>query len=244
MAIQVKKKRIDQLLVDRGYFDSRNLAQRYIMSGRVKVHNVVVTKPSFEVNVDASIEVDIAKHYVSRGAYKLMGALDHFGIDVRGLVCADIGASTGGFTQVLIERGAARVYAYDVGKNLLAQELRKDKRVILMEGVNVRYLEAFPERIEFITVDVSFISLRLIIPSLERAASGSKILLLFKPQFEVGRDQVGKGGIVRDEEVRQKSLASFIGWLKDRGHVVVGEVPSAIKGSDGNQEYFIYGILA
>jgi 23S rRNA (cytidine1920-2'-O)/16S rRNA (cytidine1409-2'-O)-methyltransferase len=178
--------------------------------------------------------------YVSRGGEKLAPALDAFGVSAAGRVCADVGASTGGFTDVLLQRGAARVYAVDVGRGLLHWRLRQDPRVVLMERVNARALESFPEAVSLITVDVSFIGLEKVLPALRQAAPEAELVVLFKPQFQVGRSEVGKGGIVRDPAATAAALEWFRAWCAEHGFRVRGEVWSALPGADGNRELLLH----
>jgi 23S rRNA (cytidine1920-2'-O)/16S rRNA (cytidine1409-2'-O)-methyltransferase len=182
--------------------------------------------------------------YVSRGGYKLAGALDAFGIDPAGWVCADVGACTGGFSDVLLQRGAARVYAIDVGQGQLDWKLRQDPRVMVMERTNARYVESLPEPIDLAVIDVSFISLRLILPAvrgwLGGAAGRADVVALVKPQFEAGPEAVGKGGIVRDPAVRRRVLDEVLGWAAGNGWFVAGLVRSSLVGAEGNVEYLTW----
>jgi 23S rRNA (cytidine1920-2'-O)/16S rRNA (cytidine1409-2'-O)-methyltransferase len=192
------------------------------------------------VSDDATISVESGPEFASRGALKLGPALDHFQIDPQGRVCADIGASTGGFTDVLLRRGAAKVYAIDVGRGLIHWRLRQDPRVVVIERVNARDLDAFAEPVGLIVVDVSFISLEKVLPALRRAGPEAEVVVLFKPQFEVGRMDVGKGGIVRDTVVVEAALRSFRNWCSDNGYEVKGEAASEVTGAQGNQEFFLW----
>ncbi len=178
--------------------------------------------------------------YVSRGGEKLAPALDVFGVSVAGRTCADIGASTGGFTDVLLQRGAARVYAVDVGRGLLHWRLRQDSRVVVLERVNARALESFPEPVSLVTVDVSFIGLEKVLPALRRAAPTAELVVLFKPQFEVRRAEVGSGGVVRDQPAIDAALERFRAWCVGNGYRVLGETPSALPGADGNRELLLH----
>ncbi len=235
------KSRIDRLLVTRGLFDSRAKAQDAIAAGLVKANGKVVAKASEEVAADAAIEATPAHPYVSRGALKLIAALDHFRIDPKGRVCLDIGASTGGFTQVLIERGAARVYAVDVGTAQLHQSLRGDPRITSLEQTDIRTLDAarFDPRPDLIVIDVSFISLKQVLPAARAlAARPAHLIALIKPQFEAGRAQLKKG-IVRDEVVRQSVCDDIAALAISLGASVLGVIPSPIEGGDGNVEYLI-----
>jgi 23S rRNA (cytidine1920-2'-O)/16S rRNA (cytidine1409-2'-O)-methyltransferase len=228
------------LVTQSGLAESRERAQALILAGKVRVAGETVRRPDRSVREDAPIDVDTEPAYASRGALKLGPALDRFDVDPRGRVCADVGASTGGFTDVLLRRGAARVYAIDVGRGLLHWRLRQDSRVVLMERVNARDLESLPEPVSLVVIDVSFISLEKVLPAVRRVAPGAEVVALFKPQFEVGRSQVGKGGIVRDPEAVEAALARFRGWCEGNGYSVKGEAPSDITGAEGNQEFFFH----
>lgn len=232
--------RLDQLLVERGTFTSREKARRMIMAGRVHVDGRLVDKPGTAIGEGAEIEVAGPESpYVSRGGLKLAGALDHFGVDVRGLVCIDIGASTGGFTDCLLQRGARRVYALDVGYGQLDYRLRQDGRVVVMERFNARHLapEDLPEPCDLATFDVSFISLGKVVPAVASVVrSGGRFVTLIKPQFEVGKGRVGKGGVVRDEELRREVISERIADLEAVGLVCSGWIDSPIAGARGNLE--------
>jgi 23S rRNA (cytidine1920-2'-O)/16S rRNA (cytidine1409-2'-O)-methyltransferase len=232
--------RLDVLVTKNGLAESRERAQALILAGKVRVAGETVRIPSRTVSEDAQIDVDAEPGYASRGALKLTPALDRFGVDPEGRVCADIGASTGGFTDVLLRRGAARVYAVDVGRGLLHWRLRQDSRVVVIERTNARELEAFPEPVSLVVIDVSFISLEKILPAIRRAAPGCEVVALFKPQFEVGRAQVGKGGVVRDEQAIGRALAAFRGWCSSNGYEVIAEAPSEVAGAEGNREIFVH----
>jgi 23S rRNA (cytidine1920-2'-O)/16S rRNA (cytidine1409-2'-O)-methyltransferase len=237
-----KKLRIDNLLVARGLFESRERAQRSIMAGEVKIGEQIAAKPSQLVDLDANVTVAEPKRYVGRGGQKLEGALDHFQIDVKDKVALDIGASTGGFTDCLLQRGAKRVYAVDVGHGQLAWKIRKDSRVVVLEKVNARTLsqEQIPGHIDLVVIDVSFISLTLILPSaFELLSPGGVIVALIKPQFELERQDVSRGGIVRDAALHEKAQQKIVRFVEAAGHRVIGLVPSTITGADGNQEFFI-----
>jgi 23S rRNA (cytidine1920-2'-O)/16S rRNA (cytidine1409-2'-O)-methyltransferase len=210
------------------------------MAGRVRVGGETVRAAGRRVVPEDRLEVVQPPRYVSRGGEKLAPALDAFRVPVTGRVCADIGASTGGFTDVLLQRGAARVYAVDVGRGLLHWRLRQDSRVVLMERVNARALEAFPEPVSLVTVDVSFIGLEKVLPAVRRAAPGAELVVLFKPQFQVGRSEVGRGGIVRDEAATAAALARFRAWCGANGFRVLGETPSGLPGADGNRELLLH----
>lgn len=235
-----EKKRLDVLLTERGLAPSRARAQSLILAGKVTVDGAVESKAGAQFGPGAEIEIAVPDHpYVSRGALKLAAALDAFEISPTGLDCLDVGASTGGFTDLMLQRGAARVIALDVGRGQLDWKLRTDPRVIVVEGVNARRLgeETLPFAAALATVDVSFISLRLVVPAvLPHLLPGAWLVCLVKPQFEAGRDQVGKGGIVRDEAVRREVIDATIGSLTALGLTRVGCVPSPIRGQKGNLE--------
>ena len=235
-----KKKRLDVVVTERGLVPSRSRAQALILAGKVRLNGEVESKAGTQVDPEAIIEIIRKDHpWVSRGALKLVAALDEFEISPEGRDCLDVGASTGGFTDVLLERGARRVIALDVGRGQLDWRLRNDSRVVVLEGVNARHLgtETLPFSATLATVDVSFISLRLIIPALlPHLAAEALIVCLVKPQFEAGRDQVGKGGIVRDEAVRRKTIDETVRSLQDLGLELVGLVESPIRGQKGNLE--------
>ena len=234
--------RLDQLLVERGLFPSREQARRAVMAGTVEVEGRRVDKPGTEVKDAARVAVLAPKEpFVSRAGRKLAHALDHFGIDPAGKVCLDVGASTGGFTDCLLQRGAARVYALDVGYGQLDQRLRNDPRVVVMERLNARYLapDALPEPCGLITLDVSFISLLKVVPALlPHLAPDGLLLPMIKPQFEAGRGVVGKGGILRDEEVRQRVVRQCVAGLAALGLAPLGVFDSPVAGTGGNREAF------
>lgn len=232
--------RLDVLVTRSGLAESRERAQALILAGKVRVAGETVRRPNRAVSDDATIAVDTEPAYASRGALKLVPALDRFGVDPANRVCADIGASTGGFTDVLLRRGASRVYAIDVGRGLLHWRLRQDPRVVVMERLNARDLDSLPEPVSLAVIDVSFISLEKVLPAVRRAAPGAEVVALFKPQFEVGRADVGKGGIVRDKAAVAAALARFRDWCAQNAFEVVAEAPSEVAGADGNQEFFLH----
>ncbi|WP_069803258.1 TlyA family RNA methyltransferase [Thermogemmatispora onikobensis] len=244
-----KKERLDVALVRRGLVASRERAQALIMAGRVYVGERRLEKPGAQVPDDADIRLDLAApelRYVSRGGLKLEKALDVFALDPRGLIALDVGASTGGFTDCLLQRGAARVYAVDVGHGQLAWRLRSDARVVVMEGVNIRYLETLPERPQCATIDVSFISLRLVLPPVARLlASGSWVVALVKPQFEAGKEEADRGeGIIRDPRVHERVLRELSAWIPEHTPLQLrGLVESPIAGREGNKEFLMYLVL-
>jgi 23S rRNA (cytidine1920-2'-O)/16S rRNA (cytidine1409-2'-O)-methyltransferase len=231
--------RLDVLVTRSGLAESRERAQALIIAGKVRVAGETVRRPDRSVSDDAAISVEEGPGYASRGALKLAPALVTLGVDPAGLVCADIGASTGGFTDVLLRRGATRVYAIDVGRGLLHWRLRSDPRVVVIERVNARDLETLPEPVSLFVVDISFIGLEKVLPALRRVAPGAEVVALFKPQFQVGRTEVGKGGIVRDQDAIEAALQRFREWCAANGYAVRAEAPSEIPGADGNQEIFI-----
>jgi 23S rRNA (cytidine1920-2'-O)/16S rRNA (cytidine1409-2'-O)-methyltransferase len=236
-----KKLRIDQLLVGRGLFASREKARRAILAGEVSVATRVVDKPSELLDEQIAIAVKPSRRYVGRGALKLESAIEHFDIDVYGKTALDIGASTGGFTDCLLQRGAEKVYAVDVGYGQLDWKLRNDSRVIVLEKINARFLtrDQIQERVDICVIDVSFISLTLILPNAVALLKPHGVILaLIKPQFELQRSEVGKGGIVRDPRLHQKAQDKIVAFVRDLGEVVAGIAPAAVKGADGNQEFF------
>jgi 23S rRNA (cytidine1920-2'-O)/16S rRNA (cytidine1409-2'-O)-methyltransferase len=239
---KLKKERLDMVLVERGFFASREQAQRAIMAGEVRVGDAVIDKSSAKIEPDAAITVESAPAYVGRGGLKLEGALRHFAIPVAGITALDIGASTGGFTDCLLQHGAKKVYAIDVGHGQLAWKIRSDPRVVVREKLNARFLTRadIPEPIDLCVIDVSFISLTLILPNVsESVTPNGMILALIKPQFELEASDVGRGGIVRDPALHAKAQAKIRQFVIDAGHEMVGIVPSEITGTDGNQEFFI-----
>jgi 23S rRNA (cytidine1920-2'-O)/16S rRNA (cytidine1409-2'-O)-methyltransferase len=240
-----KRQRIDLLLVERGLAESRTKAQALVMAGAVVVGEARVDKPGALVDRDAPVRLkeDAApQRYVSRGALKLERALEAFPIDPRGRTCADLGASTGGFTDVLLQRGAAKVYAVDVGYGQLHPRIRGDPRVVVRERENARMLTAasLGERVGLVVGDLSFISLRLVLPAVKSILKpGGEAILLVKPQFEVGKGEVGKGGVVRDEAKRRAALEAVATAARQLGFEVVGEAESPIEGPAGNREWLL-----
>ena len=236
-----KRIRIDRLLVDHGYCDSRERAQRSILAGQVLVEEIVVDKPGTLVRSNAAVRVIAEEKFVGRGGYKLEAALDHFGINPIGLVCLDVGASTGGFTDCLLQRGARRVIAIDVGHNQLAWKIRADQRVDAREGVNARNLspEMIGTQVQLATVDVSFISLTLILPPMFSCVQeGGAMIALIKPQFELEPSLVGKGGIVRDEQARLRSIVKIRDFVvRQLDREWIGVIDSPITGAKGNREF-------
>jgi 23S rRNA (cytidine1920-2'-O)/16S rRNA (cytidine1409-2'-O)-methyltransferase len=233
--------RLDQLMVERGLAESRARAQALIIAGMVRVDGRTVDKPGTRVPLDAQVTVEQGLPYVSRGGVKLAAGLDAFSIDPRGMVAADVGASTGGFTDCLLQRGAARVYAIDVGYGQLAWSLRTDPRVVVMERTNVRYLQSLPEPVDLVTIDVSFISLRLVLPVVVGWLKPTgAIVALVKPQFEVGRGEVGRGGVVRRPEQHLAVLEQVAEFAAALGLRLEGVEPSPIAGPAGNREFLAY----
>jgi 23S rRNA (cytidine1920-2'-O)/16S rRNA (cytidine1409-2'-O)-methyltransferase len=233
-----RKLRLDVALVERGLSVSRELSRALIMSGEVRVDGQVVLRPSATVSPGADLLVAEPPPYVSRGGYKLAHALDAYHLDVEDIVALDVGASTGGFTDVLLQRHARRVYALDVGHGQLAWKIRQNPRVVTIEHTNVRFLESLPEPIDAAVIDVSFISLRLVIPPVARLLKPTGwIVALIKPQFEAGRGQVGKGGVVRDVAVHREVLELVLSWALDHDLAIAGCTVSPITGPAGNREF-------
>lgn len=239
-------KRLDEELLRRGLLQSRSRARDAVLRGIVLVNGSPARKPSQATLATDQLELrDDSAKYVSRAALKLLHGLDHFGIDVKGRYCLDLGASTGGFTQVLLERGACHVIAIDVGHGQLAPSLLHDKRITLHEGLNARDLsrEIVPENISLIVCDVSFISLKLALPpALSLVSENTSLLALIKPQFEVGRDHVGRGGLVTDEAQHIRVCGEIKKFLKDAGWHVTDIVPSPLEGGDGNREFLVHAV--
>jgi 23S rRNA (cytidine1920-2'-O)/16S rRNA (cytidine1409-2'-O)-methyltransferase len=251
------KQRLDQRLHELGLTESREQARRLIMAGEVMVNGQMVDRPATNVPDDAKIEIKAKPRFVSRGGEKLDAALERFQINVAGLVCADVGASTGGFTDCLLQRGAARVYAIDVGHGVLDQRLRNNPRVVVMEDTNARFLEHLPEPVQFVSVDASFISLKLLLPVVSKwltpsptpppsgkppmgEGHGDGIVALIKPQFEAGRKDVGKGGVVKDVNVHRRVLTEVLIFAQEQGMNVKGLIPSPLRGPKGNVEFLVW----
>ena len=235
--------RLDIWLAEHRLAESREKAQALVMAGRVRMNGQKATKPGTRVREGAEIEVDPGPAHVGRGALKLTGALDTFGIEVGGRVAVDVGASTGGFTETLLERGATRVYAVDVGRGQLHERLRTDERVVVRDRTNARELDtkAVPEACGVASVDVSFISTRLILPALRSVlAPEADAVVLVKPQFEVGRHQVGRGGIVKDPKLHLQALRDVAEAARRMGYAVRGACASPITGAEGNREFFLH----
>ncbi len=246
------KTRLDQRLVALGLTASREQARRLIMAGEVLVNGQMIDRPSAAVADDAQVEIKARPRFVSRGGEKLEAALAQFNIDVGGQVCADVGASTGGFTDCLLQRGAARVYAIDVGHGILEFGLRRDARVVVMEDTNARYVERLPEPVGFVSIDASFISLKILLPVVKAwiaaaAADGpgggsvGEAVVLIKPQFEAGRKDVAKGdGVVRDPEIHRRVLTDILAFAEGQGWGVAGLIESPLRGPKGNVEFLAW----
>jgi 23S rRNA (cytidine1920-2'-O)/16S rRNA (cytidine1409-2'-O)-methyltransferase len=233
--------RLDVLLVERGLAETRSLAHRLVMAGQVRVEGEVALRPAKRVPRDAAIALDQPPRFVSRGGEKLEAALAAFGIPVQGKICADVGASTGGFTDCLLQHGAARVYAIDVGHGVLHWRLRSDPRVVVLEKTNARHLSSLAEQVSLVTVDASFISLKLLLPSIRGwLAPGADLLLLVKPQFEAGRSEVGHGGVVRRDEVRRSVLQGLLPVAEALGLGPQGLMRSPLLGPKGNVEFLLW----
>lgn len=232
--------RADVLLVERGLAETRERARQLIMAGRARVGTNTLVKPATMLDATAAIEITAQERYVSRGGHKLEAALTAWHIDVTGLRCADLGASTGGFSDCLLQAGAASVLAIDVGRAQLHQRLRDDPRVTLLEGTNARDLPELPP-LDFFVADLSFISLRKVLPSVQRRLpSGTPGVVLLKPQFEAGPADVPRGGVIREAAVQERVRDSFVEWLKGESWGVCGIIASPIRGGDGNLEYLVH----
>jgi len=244
----MKKVRLDLLLVERGLAESRAKAQALIMAGQVRVADQVALKPATAVDTKAALTVDSGPRFVSRGGEKLNAALEAFDIDVSGLVCADVGASTGGFTDCLLQRGVEKVYAIDVGKGVLHWKLRNDKRVVVMEKTNARYVESLPEMVDLVTMDASFISLKILLPVIKKWLPPSSlrgrsrdVVALIKPQFEAGKKDVSRGdGVIRDPEIHKQVLLDVLGFAQGGGFQIRGLIKSPLLGPKGNAEFVVW----
>lgn len=242
------KVRLDVLLVERGLAESRAKAQAMIMAGQVRVADQVTLKPATAVPADSLLTVDTGPRFVSRGGEKLEAALEAFHVDVTGMICADVGSSTGGFTDCLLQRGAAKVYAIDVGKGILHWKLRNDLRVVVMEETNARYVQSLPEPVSLVTVDASFISLKILLPVIKKwKLVGGKteekgdIVALIKPQFEAGKKDVARGdGVIRDPEIHRQVLLDVLGFAKMEGFQIRGLIKSPLLGPKGNAEFLVW----
>ena len=234
------KRRIDILLVERGLAESREKAQALIMAGEVYIDDAIVAKPSIQVPEDSAIRIREKLPFVGRGGIKLAHALTEFNIDTTSLIASDIGSSTGGFTDCLLQHGAKKIYAIDVGYGQIDYKLRTDPRVVVIDRTNARYPLPIPEQIDISTIDVSFISLEKIVPNVAAVTKrGGKIVCLVKPQFEAGKSLVEKGGLVKDPTVHAGVLGKFISWSINKGYRIIGLTPSPIYGSSGNREFFV-----
>ena len=235
------KERLDKLLVQRGLAPTRAKGQALILAGEVFVDGERADKAGTAVSITAEITLKTPMPYVGRGGFKLAGALAEFGLMADGRICADVGACTGGFTDVLLQQGAARVYALDVGYGQLDWKLRQDERVVVMERTNARYVDSLPEPVSFVCIDVSFISLRLILPAVQQwLTADGEVVALIKPQFEAGPEQVGKGGIVRETAVHRQVLQDVLDWCRGNGFIPQGLMRSPVTGSDGNVEFLVW----
>jgi len=236
-----EKIRLDMLLVQRGLAPSREAARRLIMAGEVRVEGEMRDKPGMQVAPDVSLDVRQMPRFVSRGGEKLAAALDAFPVPVAGQICADVGASTGGFTDCLLQYGAARVYAIDVGYGQLDYRLRADPRVVVMERTNARYVETLAEPVSLVVIDASFISLRYLLPVIRGwLTESADLITLIKPQFEAGKDQVGKGGVVRDPDTHRRVLLEVLAAARADGYAPRGLIISPLKGPAGNIEFLAW----
>ncbi len=238
-----KKVRIDQLLVKKGLVTSRALAQRIVMAGDVRANGQVVMKSSSKVQEDAQITIVEKPKFVSRGGDKLEAALTNFKLTIDGRVCADVGASTGGFTDCLLQHGATHVYAIDVGRGIIHWKLRKDTRVTVMEKTNARYLKALPEPVSLITIDASFISLRVLLPVVKQwfGEGTGDVIALIKPQFEAGRKEAARGkGVIRDEQIHRRVVIDVLAYSEEEGYRVDGVIRSPVIGPKGNIEFLVW----
>ena len=234
------KQRLDNLLVTKMLAENRSQAQALIMAGKVTVSGRVISKPGTLVNEDAALEMAEKLPYVSRGGIKLAHALDEFKLNVNSLTAMDVGASTGGFTDCLLQRGAKHVYAIDVGYGQLDYKLRQDPRVVVMERVNAHHPFSLPEKVDIATIDLSFISVTKVIPNVTvHLEQPGHIIVLLKPQFEAEKKEVGKGGIIKDPQVHARVLARFIVWAVDHGFRLRGLIASPILGAEGNKEFLL-----
>jgi 23S rRNA (cytidine1920-2'-O)/16S rRNA (cytidine1409-2'-O)-methyltransferase len=233
-----KKQRIDVLIFERGLAPSRAKAQAMIMAGEVLVDGNKIDKPGTKVNIEAKIIMKSKPRFVSRGGEKLAGALVDFSFDVTGRICADVGASTGGFTDCLLQNGVTRIYAIDVGYGQLDYKLRQDERVIVMERTNARYVDDLAEPVDFVVVDASFISLKILLPVIKGwLHPQADLITLIKPQFEAGKKDVGKGGVIRDAAIHSRVLEDTIEFMTAQGFTIAGLTRSPIKGPSGNIEF-------
>jgi 23S rRNA (cytidine1920-2'-O)/16S rRNA (cytidine1409-2'-O)-methyltransferase len=234
------KQRIDILLVERGLADSLEKAQAIVMAGKVTANGQLITKPGMSINRDMVLELTKQAPFVSRGGIKLNHAIEEFGLNVSGKIAADIGASTGGFTDCLLKHGVKLVYAIDVGKGQLDWRLRQDPRVVVLEDINARYPIDLPKKIDLVTIDVSFISVEKVIPSaVALLREDGYLVVLIKPQFEALKREVGKGGIIKNPEVHARVLGRFLTWAIAHDYRLKGLLASPIEGASGNHEFFV-----
>jgi 23S rRNA (cytidine1920-2'-O)/16S rRNA (cytidine1409-2'-O)-methyltransferase len=242
--MKIEKSRLDILLAERGLVESRSLAQKLILAGAVRVAGQVVGEPDRKVALDAEISIESGPKFVSRGGDKLEPALLAFGRgELGGVICADVGASTGGFCDCLLQHGAGKVYAIDVGYGILHWKMRSDSRVVVMERTNARYVENLPEPVELVTVDASFISLRILLPVIQNwfPTAGGEIIALIKPQFEAGREEVSKGeGVIHDPRIHRQVLEEILVFAREAGFDLKGLVKSSLKGPKGNVEFLVH----
>jgi 23S rRNA (cytidine1920-2'-O)/16S rRNA (cytidine1409-2'-O)-methyltransferase len=254
--MNVPKTRLDVLLTERGLAESRAKAQALIMAGQVRVNGQVALKPATAVDGGSALTVDTGPRFVSRGGEKLDAALEIFDVDLHGLICADVGSSTGGFTDCMLQRGAAKVYAIDVGKGILHWKLRNDPRVVVMEETNARFVESLPEQMDFVTVDASFISLKILLPVIrqwlfplssfsdeggKRKEERGDVVALVKPQFEAGRKDVSRGdGVIRDPEIHRQVLTDILTFAQNEGFGIRGLIKSPLLGPKGNAEFLVW----
>ncbi len=248
------KVRLDVLVVERGLAESRAKAQALIMAGQVRVAGQTTLKPATAISSDSVLTVDSGPRFVSRGGEKLDAALEAFAFDVTGFVCADVGSSTGGFTDCLLQRGAAKVYAIDVGKGILHWKLRNDRRVVVMEETNARFVESLPENVLLVTVDASFISLKILLPVIKKwffplasfeagnkLEARSDVMALIKPQFEAGKRDVSRGdGVIRDPEIHRQVLTEVLNFAQQEGFAIQGLIKSPLLGPKGNAEFLVW----
>jgi 23S rRNA (cytidine1920-2'-O)/16S rRNA (cytidine1409-2'-O)-methyltransferase len=248
--MHVKKIRLDLLLVKRGLAESRSIAQRLVMAGQVRVNGEVVLRSAINVAPDVHLEVETGPQFVSRGGEKLEAALKAFEVNVEGQTCADVGSSTGGFTDCLLQHGATKVYAIDVGQGILDWKLRQDRRVMVMEGTNARYIDRLPEAVGIVTIDASFISLKVLLPVIKnwffsevhtRSIARGMMIALIKPQFEAGRQQVRRGkGVIRDPAIHRQVLTDVLGYALQQGYGIRGLIRSPLVGPKGNVEFLAW----
>jgi 23S rRNA (cytidine1920-2'-O)/16S rRNA (cytidine1409-2'-O)-methyltransferase len=240
----MQKIRLDVLMTERGLVESRSLAQKLVMAGQVRVNGQMVIKPADRFLPDVVIEIDHGPRYVSRGGEKLEAALHAFGLEeLQGRICADVGASTGGFTDCLLQHGAGKVYAVDVGYGELHWKLRNDPRVVVMERTNARYVSGFPEPVSLVTVDASFISLRILLPVVRGwfTDESGEVVALIKPQFEAGRAEVSRGdGVIQDPKIHRRVLSEILSYARAENYAVRGLIRSPLKGPKGNSEFLVH----